>query len=71
MSMRRQRRLVVLFVFGIFCRKDAWSYGSASTMMKKRKLPVCCTPSRKFTLMLAPLANGVPSVIVPEDNVEL
>ena len=24
-------------------------YGSASTMMRKRKVPVCCTPSVKFT----------------------
>src|SRR5688500_852994 len=39
-------------------------------MMKKRNVPVCWMPSRKLTLMLAPLASGDPSVIVPEDRVE-
>ena len=46
-------------------------YGSASIMSLKRKVPACTTPSVKFTSMLALFANGVPSVMVPADTVEL
>src|ERR1044072_1855930 len=45
-------------------------YGSASTMIRKRKVPVVWMPSRKLTLRLPPFANGVPSAIVPAESVE-
>ena len=58
-----------------FCDKQAgsllYNYGSASTMIRKRKVPVVWIPSKNRTLMLAPFASGVPSVIVPADTVEL
>ena len=37
------------------------SYGSASTMMWKRNEPVCCTPSRKFTLIAARWPKASPT----------
>src|SRR6266850_4312753 len=44
--------------------------GSASIETKKRKLPFCWTPIRNLTLMLAPGANGVPSVMLFADRLE-
>ncbi len=49
----------------------SFRYGRASTLTKNLKLPVCWIPSRKRTLIEAPLASGVPSVIVPAESVEL
>src|SRR5205085_1244068 len=47
------------------------AYGSASTMIRKRKVPVVWMPSRNCTLTLAPFASGVPSVTDPAESVEL
>src|SRR6266545_1770438 len=41
------------------------NYGRASIFTYILKLPVCWIPTRNCTLMLAPLASGVPSVTVP------
>src|SRR2546421_9227757 len=46
-------------------------YGSASVIIRKRKVPVVWTPSRNWTLMAAPGASGVPVVTVPTARVEL
>src|SRR3954469_12479557 len=39
-------------------------------MSRKRKVPVCWMQRRKLTFKDAPLARGVPVVIVPAANVE-
>src|SRR5215213_1284059 len=58
-----------------FVSVPVWSagaiYGSASTMIRKRKVPVIWTPSTNWRLMAVLFASGVPSVIVPADRVEL
>src|ERR1044072_2996310 len=45
-------------------------YGSASTMIRKRKVPVVWMPSRKLTLRLPPVAHRAPSAIAPAESVE-
>ena len=46
-------------------------YGSASMMIRKRKVPVVWMPTRNCTSMDAPGASGVPVEIVPAAIVEL
>jgi hypothetical protein len=46
-------------------------HGSASTLTKNLKLPVCWRPSKKRISIEAPLASGVPIVTVPEESEEL
>src|SRR5262249_22825472 len=42
-----------------------------STLRKNLKLPVCSTPNRNRTSILAPLASGVTSVMTPTPSDEL